>query len=123
MGTKHVKALQDIIEAAFVQRQELSPATMDQTTQDAIKESIALLDQGKRRIAEQRDGQWHINQWLKKAVLLSFRMQENDVHNHQITNYYDKVPLKFANYQQQDFEQLGSRVIPPACVRQGCLYW
>jgi 2,3,4,5-tetrahydropyridine-2-carboxylate N-succinyltransferase len=109
----------NIIEAAFEQRSEISPKKVDPALRKAIDEAIGCLDSGELRVAEKKDGQWQVNEWLKKAVLLSFRVQDNFVMPGQHTNYFDKVPSKFADYTEEDFRSCGFRVVPPAAVRRG----
>ncbi|MBD3612711.1 MAG: 2,3,4,5-tetrahydropyridine-2,6-dicarboxylate N-succinyltransferase, partial [Hydrogenovibrio crunogenus] len=105
---------------AFERRAEITPKTVDTETKEAINEAIMLLDSGKMRVAEQKGvGDWQVNEWLKKAVLLSFRTEENTVMNSSETRYFDKVPSKFADWSQADFEQAGIRVVPPAMARRG----
>lgn len=111
--------LQTIIENAFEKRAEITPKSVDATTKAAIEEVIAGLDSGKWRVAEKIDGEWVTHQWLKKAVLLSFRINDNQVMEGSETKYFDKVPMKFASYDQARFEKEGFRVVPPAAVRQG----
>lgn len=112
--------LQKVIEEAFERRAEITPKTVDAETKEAINEAIMLLDSGKMRVAEQKSvGDWQVNEWLKKAVLLSFRTEENIVMNSSETRYFDKVPSKFADWSQADFEQAGIRVVPPAMARRG----
>ncbi|MBE2894041.1 2,3,4,5-tetrahydropyridine-2,6-dicarboxylate N-succinyltransferase [Spirabiliibacterium falconis] len=111
--------LQHIIETAFERRAEISPKTADAQLKEAVSQVIADLDSGKRRVAEKVNGQWIVNQWLKKAVLLSFRINDNTLVAGGETNYFDKVPMKFADYDQARFEREGFRVVPPAAVRQG----
>lgn len=111
--------LQDTIETAFERRKELNPTTMDPQTRDAIHQSIAKLESGECRIAEKINGSWLVNQWLKKAVLLYFRMAENQPIQAGFTQFYDKVPMKYSNFSAQDFQTSGVRVVPPACVRKG----
>ncbi|MDG4812850.1 2,3,4,5-tetrahydropyridine-2,6-dicarboxylate N-succinyltransferase [Hydrogenovibrio sp. 3SP14C1] len=112
--------LQKVIEEAFERRAEITPKTVDAETKKAINEAIMLLDSGKMRVAEQKGvGDWQVNEWLKKAVLLSFRTEENTVMNSSETRYFDKVPSKFADWSQADFEQAGIRVVPPAMARRG----
>ena len=79
----------------------------------------AQLDAGKLRVAEKIGGEWITHQWIKKAVLLSFRLEDNAVVRDGYTNYFDKVPAKFADYGAQDFKAGGFRVVPPAAVRRG----
>ena len=111
--------LQTIIEQAFERRAEISPKTVDSQTKAAIEEVIEGLDNGTYRVAEKIDGEWVTHQWLKKAVLLSFRINENQIIDGAETNYYDKVALKFADYDQARFEKEGFRVVPSAMVRKG----
>ncbi|KGQ38837.1 2,3,4,5-tetrahydropyridine-2,6-carboxylate N-succinyltransferase [Gallibacterium anatis] len=111
--------LQQIIEEAFKRRAEITPTTVDAATRAAVEEVIQDLDKGKRRVAEKVNGDWVVNQWLKKAVLLSFRINDNQIVDGAETKYYDKVPMKFANYDEARFKQEGFRVVPPAAVRQG----
>ncbi|OBX09875.1 2,3,4,5-tetrahydropyridine-2,6-carboxylate N-succinyltransferase [Gallibacterium salpingitidis] len=111
--------LQQIIEEAFERRAEITPTTVDAATKAAVEQVILDLDSGKRRVAEKVNGEWVVNQWLKKAVLLSFRINDNQVMESCETKYYDKVPMKFADYDEARFKQEGFRVVPPAAVRQG----
>ena len=87
--------------------------------EDAVATAIAMLDSGEARVAEKLDGEWHVHQWLKKAVLLSFRLGENRTVDAGYTRFFDKVPMKYADYTQRDFEQDGVRVVPDAIVRRG----
>lgn len=114
-----MQQLQNVIESAFERRAELTPANVDTVTHEAVNQVISLLDNGTLRVAEKRDGQWVTHQWLKKAVLLSFRINDNKVMQGAETRYYDKVPMKFANYDEVRFEKEGFRVVPPASGRQG----
>ena len=85
----------------------------------AVQEAIDLLDTGKARVAEKRDGDWHVNQWLKKAVLLSFRLRDNVVIESGHSRFYDKVAMKYADYTDEQFRADGVRVVPDAIVRKG----
>ena len=85
----------------------------------AVGEALALLDSGKARVAEKRDGEWQVNQWLKKAVLLSFGLHDNEVIESGHSRFYDKVPMKYADYTEEQFKADGVRVVPDAIVRQG----
>ncbi|EEG86632.1 MULTISPECIES: 2,3,4,5-tetrahydropyridine-2,6-dicarboxylate N-succinyltransferase [Proteus] len=114
-----MQALQSIIDNAFEHRADLTPNNVEPHIRDAINSVIALLDSGKLRVAEKINGQWVTHQWLKKAVLLSFRINHNQVINGSESRYFDKVPMKFADYDQARFEKEGFRVVPPAAVRQG----
>jgi len=111
--------LQTLIEAAFEKRAEISPKTISRELFAAIESTIGLLDQGTLRVAEKVNGQWIVHQWLKKAVLLYFRAQENEVIDAGFAKFYDKVPLKYANYSAADFRNDGARVVPHAMVRKG----
>jgi 2,3,4,5-tetrahydropyridine-2,6-dicarboxylate N-succinyltransferase len=115
-----VRDLQPIIEAAFENRNDITPAKVDPLVKAAIEQAIDLLDKGAARVAEKKDGQWVVNQWLKKAVLLSFRIADNQViPGGGFTNFYDKVPTKYAGYDAAAFGAQGARVVPPATVRRG----
>ncbi len=109
--------LETRIEHAFEQR---SAGFDDRdSVQAAVEDAIALLDSGKARVAEKRGSEWHVNQWLKKAVLLSFRLSDNKLMESGHTRYYDKVALKYADYSQQQFAADRVRVVPNAVVRRG----
>ncbi|OGS72189.1 MAG: 2,3,4,5-tetrahydropyridine-2,6-dicarboxylate N-succinyltransferase [Gallionellales bacterium GWA2_60_142] len=112
--------LQNIIEQAFERRAEITPRNADAQLKEAVDTVINLLDQGKLRVAERQGvGQWITHQWIKKAVLLSFRLEDNAFIKGGFTNYYDKVPSKFADYNSRDFREGGFRVVPPAAARKG----
>jgi 2,3,4,5-tetrahydropyridine-2-carboxylate N-succinyltransferase len=112
--------LQDIIELAFQKRAELSPSSADAKIRDAVEQVIAELDAGRLRVAEKTEGRWVTHEWIKKAVLLSFRLHDNQVMPGGSTQYYDKVPTKFANRSSEEFAAGGYRVVPPAVARRGC---
>ncbi len=109
-----MQQLQNIIETAFERRAEITPANADTVTREAVNQVIALLDSGALRVAEKIDGQWVTHQWLKKAVLLSFRINDNQVIEGAESRYFDKVPMKFADYDEARFQKEGFRVVPPA---------
>jgi len=111
--------LQPLIEEAFERRAEITPTNFDPVIGKAIEEVIAELDSGKLRVAERINDEWVTNQWLKKAVLLYFRTHDNVVMEGDATRYFDKVPTKFAEYTEQDFQNGGFRVVPGAMVRKG----
>jgi 2,3,4,5-tetrahydropyridine-2-carboxylate N-succinyltransferase len=111
--------LENIINDAFENRADITPATVSPEVRSAVEEAINLLDSGKARVAEKINGDWVTNQWLKKAVLLSFRINENRLMDGGNTRYYDKVESKFANYSEEDFAQAGVRVVPNAVARHG----
>jgi 2,3,4,5-tetrahydropyridine-2-carboxylate N-succinyltransferase len=107
------------IEGWWDRRTELSPREVPAELETSLAEVLALLDRGKVRVAEKRDGGWRVNEWLKKAVLLSFRTQDNAVIDAGYTRFYDKVPLKYAGHDATTFREGGTRVVPPAVVRRG----
>ena len=111
--------IQKIIDSAFERRAEITPRNVETHIKEAVSEAIALLDSGKARVAEKKDGKWILNEWLKKAVLLSFRIEDNVFMKGGFTNYYDKVPAKYADFSSRDFREAGVRVVPPATVRKG----
>ncbi|MCT8589318.1 2,3,4,5-tetrahydropyridine-2,6-dicarboxylate N-succinyltransferase [Glaesserella parasuis] len=112
-------SLQAIIEAAFERRAEITPKTVDAQTRAAVEEVIKGLDNGSLRVAEKIDGEWVVNQWVKKAVLLSFRINDNEIIDGAETKYYDKVPTKYGKYSEEHFKADGIRAVPGAVVRQG----
>ena len=114
-----MSSIANIINEAFEQRSNISARGADQTLRDAVNEAIAGLDRGELRVAEKRDGEWVVNQWLKKAVLLSFALNDNRVMEGGWTNYYDKVEPKFAGHGKDNFTAGGMRVVPPAMARYG----
>ena len=113
------QALRPIIEAAFEQRHALTPGRVDSTVAAAIDETIDLLDRGEQRVAERTAGQWQVNEWLKKAVLLYFRTHDSRVVEGGYTRFYDKVELKYSETTVAEFAAAGVRVVPHALVRRG----
>ena len=112
--------LQKTIEQAFENRAEYTPTNAPAEVREAVNEAIQLLDSGTLRVAEREAiGQWKVNEWLKKAVLLSFRLEDNQVIESPDTKYFDKVPSKFANWSEEAFRNAGIRVVPPAMARKG----
>jgi len=112
--------LQTIIDTAWEQRADINPANASAEVRDAVAHVIAGLDDGTLRVAQKTGADWVVNQWLKKAVLLSFRLENNAVMSGAGTmQYYDKVPTKFAGYSSDDFARGGFRVVPPAVARRG----
>jgi len=114
-----MRDLIEIIDAGFDQRGRLAESSGQERLVDAVQQAIGLLDSGEARVAEKVDGQWRVNQWLKKAVLLSFRLHDNEVHEAGYTRFFDKVPMKYAGYTEEDFRKGGVRVVPDAIVRRG----
>ena len=114
-----MSTLQNVIETAWERRAELKPAGADAKLRDAVEQCLAGLDSGTLRVAERRDGGWVVNQWLKQAVLLSFRINDNRVVDAGYTRFFDKVPSKFAQFDAEQFKRGGMRVVPDAVVRRG----
>jgi 2,3,4,5-tetrahydropyridine-2-carboxylate N-succinyltransferase len=114
-----MEQLKDIIERGFASGGKMADAAETRQLQDAVQTTLAMLDSGTCRVAEPHDGGWLVNQWVKKAVLLSFRLAENEVINGKHSKFFDKVPLKYANYSEEDFRRDGARVVPDALVRRG----
>ncbi|WP_420826312.1 2,3,4,5-tetrahydropyridine-2,6-dicarboxylate N-succinyltransferase [Rhabdochromatium marinum] len=110
---------QTIIETAFERRSEITPRNVDTPVRDAVLNTIERLDAGELRVAEKHDGQWRVNDWVKKAVLLSFRIEDNAFIKGGFTNYYDKVPSKYQDSNSREFRDGGVRVVPPATARRG----
>jgi 2,3,4,5-tetrahydropyridine-2-carboxylate N-succinyltransferase len=111
--------LRPIIEAAFERRQAINPGNVEASLAAAIEQCIGALDRGEVRVAEKTDGRWQVNEWLKKAVLLYFRTQDNRLVEAGYTRFYDKVPLKYAETTATEFAAGGVRVVPHALVRRG----
>jgi len=113
--------LQAIIEDAFERRAEINPANASKEIKDAVFGVLEELNAGKLRVATRKPGtqEWETHQWIKKAVLLSFRLEDNAVLDGGCTKYFDKVPSKFADYTEADFKAGGFRVVPNAIVRRG----
>src|SRR5690554_3247165 len=114
-----MSSLQQIINAAFEQRAELSPQSAPANIRDAVSDVLAKLDSGELRVAEKQGSEWVVHEWVKKAVLLSFRLYDNEVMDGAETKFYDKVPSKYADYSAADFAKDGVRIVPPAMVRRG----
>jgi len=111
--------IQPIIVDAFEKRADITPSNVNTSVRDAVMEAIEQLDRGEIRVAEQRDGEWIVNDWVKKAVLLSFRINDNEFIKGGFTNYYDKVRSKYADCSSREFRESGVRVVPPATARKG----
>ena len=112
-------SLQQTIDAAWEWRTEFSPTSAPADVKNAVAETLNNLDAGTIRVAEKINGEWVTHQWIKKGVLLSFRLKDNDIMDGGNTQYFDKVDSKFANYTAQDFQKGGYRVVPPAIARKG----
>jgi 2,3,4,5-tetrahydropyridine-2-carboxylate N-succinyltransferase len=107
------------IDTAFEERATLTPASASPDIVEAVGQAIGLLDSGAARVAEKIDGRWQVHEWLKKAVLLSFRLFDNVPIAAGYTQFYDKVPLKYSQHDAERFRTDGVRVVPPAVVRRG----
>ena len=120
---------ESIIEAAWENRANINPQTADAEIKLAVDTAIDKLDRGQLRVAEKINGEWVTHQWLKKAVLLSFRLEDNRLmraspeqsafSGSNFPQFYDKVPTKFERYTEDDFKAGGFRVVPPAVARRG----
>lgn len=111
--------LKKIIEKAYQNINEINSETIDDTSKTAILQTIELLDKGKLRIAEKLNKEWIVHEWLKQAILLFFRITKSELIDATYTHYFDKIPLKFSHYPQQQFQSEALRVVPNACVRYG----
>jgi 2,3,4,5-tetrahydropyridine-2-carboxylate N-succinyltransferase len=111
--------LQKTIDSAWDNRAELSSSTCSTAIRDAVNATLAQLDTGALRVAEKIQGDWVTHQWIKKAVLLSFRIEDNALLKDGYSQYYDKVASKFSGFTPKDFAQAGYRVVPPAAARRG----
>lgn len=109
--------IRSVIESAWEQRNDITAS--DTAIVEAVDTALNLLDSGAARVAEPTAEGWQVNEWLKKAVLLSFRLRDNEVIENAANRFYDKVPLKYANYSKEDFARDGVRVVPDAHVRAG----
>src|SRR4051812_20839438 len=111
--------LQNVIEQAWEDRAKLSPGAAPARIGEAVAHVLAELDQGRLRVAEKAGGEGRTHQWLKKAVLLSFRLEDNRPVHAGALQFYDKVPTKFERYDAEQFARGGLRVVPPAVARRG----
>jgi 2,3,4,5-tetrahydropyridine-2,6-dicarboxylate N-succinyltransferase len=114
-----MQKLQTIIDDAFVHCAHLSPQTVSKTVKDAVITAIELLDSGQARVAEKIAGQWQVHEWLKKAVLLYFRIHDSQLMCHGYMKHFDKIPPKYQQYAQDEFVTSGVRIAPPAVARKG----
>ncbi len=114
-----MSSIQATIEQAFEERESISADTAPVEVREAVEAALQQLDSGKARVAEKNGSEWVVNQWLKKAVLLSFRLNPNQRIRGGETDYFDKVALKYADYNSADFAADGVRVVPPAAARRG----
>jgi 2,3,4,5-tetrahydropyridine-2,6-dicarboxylate N-succinyltransferase len=114
-----IAQLRRIVEAAFEDRQAIGVSTRGEV-RDAVETALDLLDSGTARVAEKKDGKWLVNEWLKKAVLLSFRLNDMEVipGGPGGASWWDKVPSKFAGWGENRFRAAGFRAVPGAIVRR-----
>ena len=108
-----------LIEDAFEQRNSITPETAGRPLVAAVESCISGLEQGALRVAEPAGAGWQVNEWLKKSVLLYFRIRHNQVLDSSESHYFDKVPLRWATGSGDDISQCGARIVPPATVRRG----
>ena len=114
-----MQAIQQVIDEAWEDRASLQPDNAGETVRLTVATVIKRLDEGSLRVAEKIDGEWVTHQWIKKAVLLSFRLTDNSLVDAGPLRYFDKVPSKFADYDDKKFASGGFRVVPPATARRG----
>ena len=107
-----------IINESFNKKEEINSKS-DITVIDAINDTIELVDQGKIRVANKKDGKWIVNQWIKKAILLSFKINKMQILRGPYTSWYDKVPGKSVNWKEEDWKKAGYRHVPNGVVRKG----
>jgi len=114
-----LQRLRGVIDAAFERRASLSARELPAELDQALEECLERLDRGELRVAEPRENTWVVNEWLKKAVLLAFRVRENRLVDGGFTRFYDKVPLKYAAASEEQLRKGGVRIVPHALVRRG----
>lgn len=114
-----MSSLQTLIEDYFEKRTQLNPHSAPKELIDAVTSVIDALDKGMLRVAEKIGSDWKVHQWIKKAILLSFRLFNNEVIQSGCSQFYDKIPLKFSEYDEAEFADLGVRVVPQALARRG----
>ena len=114
----NLNEFEKIINDAFEVKEKIN-ANSDKSIIDAIKETIELTDQGKIRVAEKKEGSWIVNQWVKKAILLSFKINKMEILRGPYTTWYDKVPGKSVNWKEEDWKKAGYRHVPNGVVRKG----
>jgi len=110
---------QQIIESAFENLGDITPSNAEADVRAAVESTLQQLDKGELRVAEKKNNDWVVNEWAKKAVLLSFRMNENEIIDVGVTKYFDKVPTKFSRMNDDEIKQQGARIVPGAMARHG----
>ena len=118
-NTQPQDATKNIIETAFEKRADITPTNTDPEVRSAVESTLKKVDAGIIRVAEKQGNDWVTNEWIKKAVLLSFRMNENEIIDTGVTKYYDKVPTKFSQMSDDQIKKQGARIVPGAMVRHG----
>ncbi len=119
-ATDDYQGLRTIVETAWESRGGLNPANAPSDLRGAIEDALDLLESGQARVAEpEGEGRWKVNEWLKKAVLLSFRVSRNEVVEGGFTRFFDKVPLRWSGEIESRIAETGARIVPPATVRRG----
>ena len=114
-----ITELESVVERAWEEREDISPRTGG-APREAVEATLALLDRGEIRVAEKREGDWHVNQWVKKAVLLSFRLNDMTMipgAAGRDASWWDKVPSKFQGWREKDFRGAGFRAVIGSVVR------
>lgn len=114
-----MQKLQASIEEAFQQSASITAKTASNDLKRDVEEIMNLLDQGQLRVAEKINGTWHVHQWIKKAILLYFRLHDNQLIPGGFTHYFDKIPVKFAESDEAALKATGTRIVPPALARKG----
>ncbi len=114
-----MSALERLLNDAWERRSEFSPANTPNDVREAVESVLTCLDEGSLRVSEKQSGDWVTHQWVKKAVLLSFRMNDNRVSRSGELTFFDKVPLKFDGWDEERFRSSGLRAVPHAVVRRG----
>lgn len=108
-----------LIESAYKKINNINPDNINIDIKKAVLETIGLLNEGTLRIAEKKDNQWIVHQWLKQAILLSFRMSANQLFDAGFTHYFDKIPLKYTDINKEQLQKQQVRIVPNACIRKG----
>jgi len=114
----NLNELEKIINKSFEEKEKVN-INSDKSIMNAINETINLTDQGKIRVAEKTSGSWKVNQWIKKAILLSFKINKMEILRGPYTSWYDKVPGKSVNWEEEDWKKAGYRHVPNGVVRKG----
>lgn len=111
--------LRNIIETAYEQISDPTKESLSPDVRAAVNTTIEKLDSGQLRSAEKKDNAWRVNSWVKKAILLYFKMEKSQIMTASYTHFFDKIPLKFDSNNQNSLSESGIRVVPPACIRKG----